>query len=81
MSTFVCNFCGGDHGATVCPKMVSYQGEEVSTGEAMESIFDFLGYTLTSEQWDEAKENYGSWCDDPPNTIKMSDEYVAAKSK
>lgn len=58
MPTYVCNFCGGDHGAETCRETVSYQGEELSAVEVIENMLDFLGHELSEEQWQQVKANY-----------------------
>lgn len=60
MPTFVCNFCGGDHGAETCKEPVSYLGQELSAVDAIEEMLDYLGFELSSEQWEEVRENYNS---------------------
>lgn len=60
MPIFVCNFCGGDHGANDCSEMVQYQFEEDFASEVLCRMFDFLGHTLSSAQWEEVEENYDS---------------------
>ncbi|MEQ8853631.1 hypothetical protein [Gimesia sp.] len=58
MPTFVCNFCGGDHGTTTCNETVSYQGQEDCAAEVLDSMLDFLGFELSSKQWEQVRENH-----------------------
>ena len=68
IGVFVCNFCGGDHGATeceelLCPncfKAVCEHGinEEITSGEAMESIEDVIWDIVPEEDADTLEEEF-----------------------
>ena len=63
MKTYVCNFCGGDHGAIECPEELCFDclkatcqckcpGERISSGEALEVIDENIWETIPHEDVD-----------------------------
>lgn len=73
MKTYVCNFCGGDHGATECAEELCFDclkancqcncpGERISAGEALEIIDEKVWETIPKEDDDALLAEFDPSC-------------------
>ena len=69
LDEFVCNFCGGDHGATECHEMICsacfktvcehIHGEKTTSGEAIATIEDQIWDFVPEEEAGNLEEQFG----------------------
>jgi hypothetical protein len=72
MHVYVCNFCGGDHGATECRESVcesccrsqdgcrcEIETDTFSAGDTINRIWEHIGEIVPEEDWDALDEKFG----------------------
>ena len=71
MTTYVCNFCGGDHGATECPEELCFDclkstcqcncpGDRISAGEALDVLDDKVWEMIPAKDVDALEAEFDS---------------------